>query len=464
MRPAPRLLALLFAVALATLALAVAGELGLDLPGIGGGALAPRDAMAGLWLVAVLLVALDWLVSPGARGTDVALHAPAESFVGEPVPLRLRFEARRRPPGPVTVRVDLPERLRGPSDAVLAPGEGEVELAPLARERGRAAIERVDAMWRSRLGLLEFVPRYRVDATVALVPNIRAVRSGSVDIAVREALFGEKQTAFRGEGSEFHQLSEFAFGMDTRAIDWKSSARHRSLMVREMRAERNHPVVIALDNGHLMRERIPDSDAATSASPDGEPNADDGGVARIDHVIRAALALAWGVVQAGDLVGLYAFDARPREWMPPSGGRAAFAALRARVAGLEYRSVQSNHTLALSTLSARLGRRTLVVVFCDFVDTTTAELLVENVAVLRKEHVVVFVLLTDPSVQRVAEAPAETLAEVARAVAAARMLEERQGVIARLHGLGVEVVEALPGQLVSQVLKSYLRMKQAGTV
>ena len=439
MRPTRRLLAIAFALAVASLGLAAwqALDRGLVL------GIEPRTLVLLAWTALAFLVLVDRLLTPGGGGLTLRVDAPTETFVGEPVPIALRFEGRL-PRAPVRLRAELPAILHGDGEAV-PDAEGRAELRPVAEERGTALLARVDALWRSRLGLLEMVPRFRTAARIAVVPNIRAVRSGAIDLMIREALFGEKQTAFRGEGSEFHQLSEFQFGMDTRAIDWKSTARHRDLMVREMRAERNHPVVLALDNGHLMRERMGDAEGRS--------------LAKVDHQIRAALALAWGVVQSGDLVGLFAFDARPRDWVPPAGGRRAFATLRAATAGLSYRSEQTNHTLGLSTLAARLQRRSLVVVFSDFVDTTTAELLVENAAVLSKRHVVVFVAISDPELKRTATAPAETLEDVARAVSAAQMLADRQAVFERLNRLGVEVVEALPGQLVADVLRAYLRIK-----
>ena len=445
MRPSALLLWIAFALTLATLGAAVwatlerGNLLGLD----------PQRWVVIWWGLFALAVAIDWLLTRGSRGLALAVDAPAETFVGEPVTIRFALEGSL-PHRPVTLRLDMPEILGGDADVRLD-ADGRGEMRPLARERGTAVLDRIDATWTSRLGLLQFIPRFATDARIAVVPNIRAVRSGSVDLMIREALFGEKQTAFRGEGSEFHQLSEFQFGMDTRAIDWKSSARHRDLLVREMRAERNHPVVIALDNGHLARQRMDGADGEV-------------GIARIDHQIRAALALAWGVVQSGDLVGLYAFDARPREWMPPAGGRRAFATVRARVADLDYRLEQSNHTLALTTLNARLSRRGLIVVFSDFVDTTTAELLVENAAMLSRKHVVVFVSLADPALKRRAEGAADDMRAVAEAVAAAQMLAERRAVFDRLARLGVEVVEAQPGQLVASVLRAYLRIKLSGAI
>ena len=46
--------------------------------------------------------------------------------------------------------------------------------------------------------------------------------------------------------------------------------------------------------------------------------------------------------------------------------------------------------LGLSALNQRIGRRSLIVMFTDFMDTITAELLMENIAALTRNHVVVF--------------------------------------------------------------------------
>src|SRR3546814_4955369 len=109
-----------------------------------------------------------------------------------------------------------------------------------------------------------------------------------------------------------------------------------------MRAERNHHVVLALDNGFLMREEI-----------DGLP--------KIDHAVNAALAIAWAAAVGGDLVGLLAFDSRPRHFLPPEPGRRAFVKLRSRTAALDYETRETNHTLAMTHLLGRLQRRSLVV-------------------------------------------------------------------------------------------------------
>ncbi|MEM9140661.1 MAG: DUF58 domain-containing protein [Pseudomonadota bacterium] len=400
--------------------------------------------MTGLILFAAIggLVVLDIVISRARGAWAVALDGPAEIFINDPGTMGLSLTADTALPPDLRARIEWPRGIEGPEEVALIPaGEGAATEMPVrAVERGQWPIQRLWLSWASRLGLISFCPRLSVDAEIAAVPNVRAVQSGEIDVAVRSTLFGVKENILKGEGSEFHQLRDWVQGMDPRTIDWKQSARHRALVAKEMRAERNHHVILALDNGFLMRERLD-------------------GVPKIDHAVTSALAIGWAAGLGGDMVGLYAFDSQPRLFLPPEPGRAAFPKLRSRMAGLDYASVETNHTLAMAHLHQRLKRRSLIVVFSDFVDTTTAELLVENITVLNRAHVIVFVALRDPALEAIAQSNPAGMTDVARAVSAAEMLRERRIVMERLQRLGVFVVDALPQAVTARLISTYLTIK-----
>ena len=113
----------------------------------------------------------------------------------------------------------------------------------------------------------------------------------------------------------------------------------------------------------------------------------------------------------------------------------------------------------MTNLGQKLSRRCLLVVFSDFVDTTTAELLVENVAVLNRHHVVAFVSIRDPLLQTYQRRAAGDLGAVAAAVAAAGLERERRLVLDRLARLGVFVVDAEPGGITPRLISTYLSIK-----
>ena len=144
--------------------------------------------------------------------------------------------------------------------------------------------------WRGPLGLVEIMPRRStLDVITEVVPNVRGVQTAALQFITNEAIFGEKVQQ-KGEGTEFEALREYRPGHDIRFIDWKHSARHRKLLTKEFRTERNHHIVLAFDTGHLMMEPL-------------------GGIPRLDHAINAGLRLGWVSLRAGDLVGTFGFDA-----------------------------------------------------------------------------------------------------------------------------------------------------------
>lgn len=392
-------------------------------------------AVAGVpWLLLGGLAAADLLLS-WPRRRSISVDPVGEVFVGESFNIALEVS-----PSAVGMRGQLswPDGLTGPTTFDLESGSAKLQCH--AVRRGNWVFSNLWLCWPSRLSLFEFVPKTAFALEIAVVPNIRRVQSGEISTTVQSRLFGVKENRAIGEGTEFHQLRDFVPGMDASSIDWKRSARHRSLVAKEVRAERNHHVIIALDNGYQMREEI-------------------AGLPKIDHAITAALATAWAAAIGGDLVGLYAYDAEPRLFLPPEPGRAAFTRLRSRTAELRYESRETNHTLAMTELNRRTPKRSLIIVFSDFVDTTSAELMVENIGVLAKRHLIVFVALRDPILESQVRVTPADMDGVAETVSTGQLLQERRLVLERLHQLGVTIIDAEPGHISSRLISTYLEIK-----
>jgi uncharacterized protein (DUF58 family) len=328
----------------------------------------------------------------------------------------------------------------------LEPGrDAQVSFPIVPRARGRVLVDAVWVRWRGPLSLIALGRRIAVDRSIDVLPNVRGVHGAALQFFTREALYGVKVQQQKGEGAEFDSLRDYAPGLDTRFIDWKHSARHRKLLSKEFRTERNHQVVLAFDTGYLMREPV-----------DGLP--------RLDHAINAGLLLAWISLQGGDLVGLYGFDAMLRHYQQPLRGVANFVRLQRATASLDYHHEETNFTLGLAELGARLKRRALVVLFTDFVDTVTAELLIEATERVASRHIVVFVTLRDAVLHGLADAPPERFEDVAKAVIAYDFLRDRSIVFERLTRIGVHCLD-LPSRTLSVgLINRYLSIKQRGLI
>ncbi len=198
---------------------------------------------------------------------------------------------------------------------------------------------------------------------------------------------------------------------------------------------------IAVDAGRLMGEPIE-------------------GIPKVDHAIHAGLLLAFVSLQVGDKVGLAAFDDRLRHYCAPLSGSEAFGKLSRMATEFDYSHQETNFTLGLMEIARYQVRRSLVVVLTDFVDTITAELMVENLARLAQNHLVVFVALQDTRLGREARRRPERLLDLHRAVVAHRLLREREMVIRKLQRMGIVCVDSPPSEISTRLVARYLEIKR----
>lgn len=393
------------------------------------------------WLAVVLAAIAADATSLVRRRIAADVEAPQVLHVGEPDQVLVRITCSDAATVEFTVDAEGPtapldpHSVRVAADASL---EREIEIRPYRRGSVRLA-----RLWLRSAGPLGFAARTLrrpLDADCPVVPNIASVKRQALAFRASDAPLGIKAQIDKGTGSEFEALREYAAGLDPRTIDWKHSARHRKLVCKEFQTERNHHVVLALDTGHLMAETV-----------DGLP--------KLDHAIGALLLLGYVSLRAGDKVGVAAFDARSRAFVTPSGGVGTMARLQRAFAAVDYSTEETNFTLALAELRARLARRSLIVVATDFVDTVTADLMIDNVGYLARRHLIIFVALSDTSLEDPFARRPDDLEHVARAVVAYDLMRERRAVFARLARLGVLCVEAPASQLGPSLVNRYLAVK-----
>jgi uncharacterized protein (DUF58 family) len=396
-------------------------------------------------LTALLALGVDAALAPRRARLTVEARLPEAMSIGRPAGLAVSVGAGRNiGGGRCTVLPEVSEPLQPPAAAEIdwtGSGTGVAEWPLRAKRRGTGRLERVWLRWTGPLGLIAVHGRFEIGRSIAATPDIVGVRAMALRFAQNEALFGQKVMRQHGEGSEFRALREYAPGLDPRAIDWKQSAKHRRLMCKEFFTERNQQVVFAIDCGHLMSEPLE-------------------GVPRLDHAINAALQMTWVSLDHGDRVGVFGFDARVRRYARPIGDVANFALIQRQMAALDYRHEESNYTLGLMDLMGRLDRRSLIVVMTDFVDTVTAELMLDNLQRLSARHLVLFIALRDRTLDGLAAAAPRDLRGLARSVLAHDFVAEREVVLQRLQRLGVLCLDAEPDRLGTELVNRYLDIKR----
>ncbi len=407
------------------------------------------------WIVApafggavLALVLLDGLLA--GRLDDVRVLAPADAEVGAQVPLTVLAD-RTAQWGRADAALALDPRLAPGGtiafvlhrDPATGTWQGGAQLVPA--RRGNGAIERLWLRWTGPLGLGARQIARPLDQAIRVSPNLGDVRSPALQAFLRDSQVGLIARRMRGEGTMFEALSEYQPGMDRRRIDWKASARHAHLYAKEYETERNNQIVFAFDCGQAMCEPV-------------------AGLPRIDRAVSAALATAYVALKGGDRVSLFGFAARPGLATPFVADTREFHRLQSAAAGLDYHAQEPNFTLALATLASRLQRRSMIVVFSDFTDPTSAQLMIESMGRLAGRHLVLFVTLADAELDGISTADPADMQALAMAVTADALLRQRALVTRRLQQLGIDVIEAPHDRIGTRLIDAYLAIKRTGAI
>jgi len=401
-------------------------------------------------LALLSLAVLDgWLAG---KLVSFTYHVPPDAEVGQVAPIRVEAEIER------DSDAALPEAALGFEPRLSEGGAANFRLQPTGKpgmfagegkvvpvRRGPGELHDFWLRWKGPLGLATRQRHAKLDAHIRVWPDLSPVRSPVLQSFLRDSQFGIVARRIRGEGTQFEALSEYQPGMDRRRIDWKASARHTALYARENEAERDNQIVFAFDCGQSMIEPV-----------DGLP--------RLDRAVSAALMAAYVALKGGDKVSLFGFADHPQLMTPFVTDTRAFHRLQSAAGDLDYIPREPNYTLALATLTARLKRRSLIVLFSDFSDPTSAELMVESVERLVRHHLVIFVTMVDSELEELADHDPDTLGDVAVAVTADALTRQRELVLTRLKRLGVNVIEAPHQSIGYRLIDLYLETKRAEAI
>jgi uncharacterized protein (DUF58 family) len=388
-------------------------------------------------------IAVDVLFGVGRR-VDVARQVASVFSVGRPnlVTLHLRSRSGRALRGVVA---DDPledcETSGSPAAFELAAhGATTVRYRLLPSRRGRRELGAVTVRYPSPLGLVARQERTLLAASVDVYPDVHAARA--LELLRRQGRQDARLGSLRVRGgdTEFERLRPYQVGDEVRHIDWRASARHDELVIRQRQAESNQNVVFALDVGRGMR-------------------GESGGLTAIDHALNAALLAADVVLRGGDKAGLLVFDEVPRCFVPPTGGAGGARKLTRAVYALEAGLAATNYRAATTFLRAQVRSRSLFVVFTNLLDPRSAGELVSSMKGLLPRHLPLCVLLRDTDVEALATAPAGRKDDLYVRAAAAEALAWRDSLIRGLKRSGVLVLDAKPRQLTPELVRSYLEVK-----
>ena len=326
------------------------------------------------------------------------------------------------------------------------PGRSTVECLyrVTPRTRGFLALGAVHLRTLSPWGLAWRRSSIELSHTLQVQPGVRDLLRDRSGHAIHRPLRtpGQRRNRQWGEGREFESLRDYSQGDDPRAIDWKTSAKRRKYVVRNYEAERSQNIVLAIDAGRHMRERL---------SPLRE---------RIDYALGACMMLASRAQNFGDRIGVVVFDDRVRHVSPPR--RADPSGLAKVLAGVETRLVEPNYPLALATLGRTFRKRSLVILFCDIIDGSVSRALVSSLSRIGRAHLPLAIAIRNPALEGAAAQAVAKPEDGYYRAAAEELVQARATTLQVMRQSGILVVDTPPGDTLVRTLDKYVEIKERG--
>jgi uncharacterized protein (DUF58 family) len=211
---------------------------------------------------------------------------------------------------------------------------------------------------------------------MAHLTRVKARLSIHAHRKVRGLLEGEYAAIQIGRGIDFQDLREYVRGDDVKDLDWKASARTRTLLVKRYVSERRHTVLLCVSTGRSMAAM---NDARHS---------------KRELAVFVAGVMGYLAVRHSDMVALVHGDAENQHVRPPDTGELHLERLLATVHDAIRPDGPPSDLAAVLRYAARaIRRRTILVVVSD-----EPEVSAETADALRRltaQHEVLFLTIGD---------------------------------------------------------------------
>ncbi|HEX2949966.1 MAG TPA: DUF58 domain-containing protein [Armatimonadota bacterium] len=424
---------------------------------LGGLCLLAAPVFSPLFAIAILLdAALAVLLIADAsllrRAEQLTAHREHEEILslGVENPVEVVVDNPTRLPFHIALRDAVPDSCE--ADAALTTGKLDAfgtfrfpyRLTPL--ERGRQQFGPLTLRTKTILGMLISQRTLVPDGEVKVYPNIRQTgQQQLLSRQLRERQLGVRMMRLRGQGMEFESLRDYLPDDELRKVDWMASARRGNLVTREYDVERSQQIMLVLDLGRPMASHL---DYMT----------------KLDHAVNAAVLLTYVSGLSQDRVGVMAFADDIVSYMPPGKGGAQLPHVLEQLYPLQPRQVESNYHQAFAYLANRLRKRSLIIIFTDLIDPDSSKRLVDNLALLHPQHLVLCVALGDYELKDILSGAPPDVSGMYQQAMATAVLEDRNLALSKLHQRGILTVDAAPSDLSVTVVNKYLAIKREGRV
>lgn len=398
-----------------------------------------------LWWLLVAAVVIDFAALFHRRAITASRQMSDRFSCGDDNEVRIHLLNAYPFPVSTTTIDEVPHIFQRRDIRFLLPlraGEGKTIVYRLCpKSRGVYGFGRIRVFARSPLGLLERRFTLGEPADVKVYPSYLMLRQYQI-LAMSNNLteLGIKRIRRAGNNTDFEQIREYVTGDDYRTINWKATARRLSLMVNVYQEEKSQQVINIIDKGRVMQQAFD-------------------GMTLLDRAINASLILSYVSINKEDKAGIITFEKDFDTFVAPDKGPKQMPLILESLYAQTTTYGESDYSALLVNMSRLVTRRSLIVLYTNFLNHAALMRQLPYLTQLNKRHRLLVVFFDDKQLQQFAAEKPKRVSDYYSHVIAAKVDNEKRHIVSTLMQHGIYALLTPPEGLTVNVVNRYLEMK-----
>lgn len=312
-------------------------------------------------------------------------------------------------------------------------------LKPL--KRGEYDFGQIRVFARSPLGLLSRRYNFKEEGVLPVYPSFLQMRRYEL-MAISNRLneIGIKKIRRLGNSTEFEQIKNYVPGDDYRAINWKASARHGSLMTNAYTDEKSQQVYCIVDKSRVMKMPFE-------------------GLSLLDYAINASLVLSNVALLKEDKAGLITIAEKIGAVIPAERKPAHINKILEVLYKEKTRYLETNMEMLYTTVRRVIKQRSLIVFFTNYESLSSLQRHLPFLKKIAGFHLLLVVFFENTELKTLSHQPAADVEAIYIKTIAEKFAYDKKLIVKELAKHGIQSILTSPQNLTVSTVNRYLELK-----
>jgi uncharacterized protein (DUF58 family) len=294
---------------------------------------------------------------------------------------------------------------------------------------------------RSPLGLISRRYTFNQAEVLPVYPSFLQMRKYELmAISNRLSDFGIKRIRRLGHSLEFEQVKNYVPGDDYRAINWKATARHGSLMTNSYTDEKSQHVYCVIDKSRAMKMPFD-------------------GLSLLDYAINASLVLLKVALLKEDKAGLITISEKKGAVIPADKRPTQLNKILEVLYKEKTRYLETNMELLYTTIRGVMKQRSLVVFFTNYESISSLNRQLPYLKRIAKFHLLLVVFFENTELKKLSEEHATDVEGIYIKTIAEKFAYDKKLIVKELAKHGIQSILSTPQNLNVNTINRYLELK-----